>query len=115
MSKPALNPALADAVIKGGSGPVTRVVAIIGEGETATKRQFNGRFAHTLWKLIEAGEAGVSSIEQIGPRLSHYIFKLRRWGLAISMVEEKHKGPFPGWHGRYILGTAVRVLEAERA
>jgi len=37
--------------------------------------------------------------------------KLKRLGLSIDMVREKHAGPVPGWHGRYILRTGIQILE----
>lgn len=63
-----------------------------------------GRFAWTLRQLIEAGRKGITSLERPAPRLSHYIYILRRdHGLAIETRPEQHDGPYPGRHGRYIL------------
>jgi hypothetical protein len=42
--------------------------------------------------------------------------KLKRHGLVIETVRESHNGPAGnGWHGRYILRTAVQLLEWEAA
>lgn len=77
---------------------------------------FIGREAWTLRRLIEAGPAGVTTIDHPAPRWSHYIYKLRRAGLVITTDYEKHTGQFPGTHGRYRLQTVVRVVvEAEVA
>ncbi|MGY5793685.1 winged helix domain-containing protein len=70
-----------------------------------------GREYWTLRKLIDAGETGVSSLENIGPRVSHYVFKLRGYGLAIETIIEKHGGAYPGHHARYMLHSKLRVLE----
>jgi hypothetical protein len=76
---------------------------------------FTGREAWTLRRLIEAGSTGVTTIDQPAPRWSHYIFKLRRAGLSITTEFEKHKGPFPGTHGRYRLVTRVTIVTIEVA
>jgi hypothetical protein len=74
-----------------------------------------GREAWTLRRLLEAGAAGVATIDHPAPRWSHYIFKLRRAGLAITTDYERHTGPFPGTHGRYRLETSVTIVAAEVA
>ena len=71
---------------------------------------FTGRQAWTLRGLIEAGAAGVTTIDHPAPRWSHYIFKLRRAGLTISTAYEQHTGSFPDTHGRYRLETLVTVV-----
>ena len=70
-----------------------------------------GRDAWALQKLIEAGEAGVTSLDAPGPRWSGYVHKLRRAGLVIETIHEGHGGPFPGRHARYVLRSAVTVLD----
>ena len=72
-----------------------------------------GREAWCLKRLVESGERGVSALEDVGPRLSHYIHKLRRAGLTIETIEERHGGPFAGIHGRYVLRTPVEIVRAE--
>jgi len=81
------------------------------EGEV---RAFRGRFAWTLDKLIAAGETGITSLQNPAPRLSHYIFVLRKSGLVIDTQDERHHGDFAGTHGRYRLRTPVTVLEARQ-
>ena len=70
-----------------------------------------GRDAWALRKLIDNGERGVTAFDEVGPRLSHYIFKLRRAGLNIETKDEAHSGAFAGTHGRYVLRSRVEVLE----
>ncbi len=69
-----------------------------------------GRNAWMLRRLIDAGAKGLTSIEAPAPRNSHYIFKLRGFGFLIETVDEKHGGPFPGSHARYVLRSEVEVL-----
>ena len=81
-------------------------------GDDGPERVVSGRFAWTLDALVTAGDKGVTPIERPAPRWSHYIDILRdREGLAIDTVEEKHAGPFAGWHGRYVLKSPVQVIE----
>ena len=81
-------------------------------GDDGVERVVSGRFAWTLDALVIAGEKGVTPIERPAPRWSHYVDILRdREGLAIVTLEEKHGGPFKGWHGRYILKSPVQVIE----
>lgn len=69
-----------------------------------------GREAWCLRKLIDAGEKGVSSLDNIGPRLAHYVYKLRSYGFAIETVHEKHGGDFPGSHARYRNHSKLHIL-----
>jgi hypothetical protein len=55
-----------------------------------------GREAWALASLIEAGERGCTPIEHPAPRWSHYVYLLRRRGLDVETVEERHGGPFKG-------------------
>lgn len=71
-----------------------------------------GRDADTLEKLIAAGPRGLTTIEYPAPRVSHYVFKLRRMGIVIETVDEPHGGKFSGTHGRYILRSEVEILPA---
>ncbi len=69
-----------------------------------------GRDAWALRNLVGAGAAGCTPIDHPGPRWSHYIFKLRGFGFVIETVDEKHGGPFPGSHARYVLRSQVELL-----
>jgi hypothetical protein len=86
----------------------------IGEGHETRSVTLAGRFAWCLEKLVSAGERGITAIDEIGPRLSHYVFVLRRrHGLNIETREEKHGGQFSGWHGRYVLHTKASIIAAD--
>ena len=76
-----------------------------------SRQAFAGRDAWTLRHLIEAGATGLTTIDHPAPRWSHYVFRLRRAGLAISTDYEPHNGDYPGIHGRYRLETAVAVID----
>jgi hypothetical protein len=75
---------------------------------------FTGREAWTLNALIEAGETGVTPIERPAPRWSHYVFMLRRAGLIIETIDERHPGAFKGTHGRYVLRSTLTVESIAR-
>lgn len=76
--------------------------------------EFSGRDAWALGCLVSAGDAGCTPIDHPGPRWSAYVHKLRRAGLDIQTIDERHGGPFAGHHARYVLRTGVRVLEIVR-
>lgn len=73
-----------------------------------------GRKAFTLAKLIERGDGGMTAFDDVGPRLSHYVFGLRRDGITIETVPERHGGPFAGEHARYVLRSPLSVMEVTR-
>jgi hypothetical protein len=75
-----------------------------------TERRFNGRLAWALHALIIAGENGCTPLDHPGPRWSGYVHKLRRSGLAIEKIDERHVGPYPGRHARYVLRDAVEIV-----
>jgi hypothetical protein len=70
-----------------------------------------GRMAWALERLIQAGENGVTTLEDPAPRWSHYIYQLRRSGIAVDTEHESHGGPYSGHHGRYRLTTPVEIIE----
>jgi hypothetical protein len=74
-------------------------------------REATGRFAWTLLQLHRAGDAGITSLTNPAPRLSHYVHVLRREGVGISTTPEEHGGAFAGRHGRYRLTTPIEVVE----
>jgi hypothetical protein len=90
---------------------VTRISYRI--GTAGPVRFVRGRNAWTLDRLLAAGERGVTPIEQPAPRWSQYVAILRGQGLSIETIEERHGGPFRGWHGRYVLRSPVQVVERE--
>lgn len=71
-----------------------------------------GRECWTMRKLLDAGSRGVSSLDNIGPRLAHYIFKLRSYGFAIETVHEKNGGDFPGSHSNLQILSDVSKVAA---
>ena len=79
----------------------------------AGERSVKGRFAWALVRLVGAGENGCTPIDYPGPRWSHYVHVLRRTGLEIETVQEKHAGPYPGRHARYVLRSAVEVVSID--
>jgi hypothetical protein len=88
--------------------PVVKIKVALGERVLA----FEGREADTLNRLIVRGEAGLTSIENHGPRISHYVMKIRRAGLAVeTWSAESRVGAFAGKHGRYFLRSPLRVVE----
>ncbi len=88
---------------------VVRLRARIGERE----KVFNGRVAWTLYRLVVAGERGVTPIEYPAPRWSDYVFKLRRDGVSVETIHEKHGGDYAGTHARYVLRSPVEVVATE--
>jgi hypothetical protein len=93
-----------------GRNSVVQLTVQIGGVDGPVKR-LSGRFAWALATLIEAGERGATPIERPAPRWSHYVHILRREGFAIETIEERHGGPYRGWHGRYVLRSSVAVVE----
>lgn len=73
-------------------------------------KTYKGREAWALGRLIAAGEKGCTPIDQPAPRWSHYVFQLRKSGLQVETVNERHGGAFSGNHARYVLRTPVMVL-----
>lgn len=79
--------------------------------------EVEGQEARTLAALHDAGATGITALEVStwALRLAHYVMKLKKLGLSIDMVREKHSGPVPGWHGRYILRSQVSILDKSEA
>jgi hypothetical protein len=89
--------------------PVTFTVHDGEDVRTITPR---GRDAWALGELISAGAGGCTPLEHVGPRWSHYIWKLRTvYGLDIESVEEQHGGEFSGRHVRYVLRSTVKFSD----
>jgi hypothetical protein len=76
---------------------------------------FEGREAWAFTRLIQVGDTGLTSIEEPGVRLAHYIMKIRRAGIAVEMVRDKNLvGAYGGTFGRYFLRTPIVVIETIR-
>ena len=73
--------------------------------------RFRGRDAWALHCLIAVGERGCTPICHPGPRWSGYVFKLRRAGLDVETITEKHAAPYAGTHARYVLRTPVEIID----
>lgn len=91
---------------------MAEVVSLKVEALEGGQIHLSGREAWALYALMRAGEKGITPIERPAPRWSHYIMLLRRRGLVIETVNERHGGPFTGRHGRYVLRSKVRLLSA---
>jgi hypothetical protein len=91
-----------------------KVVAFPPEGAGDQRRDLAlyGREAWCLSELVRAGTQGITSLAYLGARLSHYVFCLRRHGLAIDTASEANTGAFSGKHGRYTLKSRVRIISA---
>lgn len=85
------------------------------EDDAGRRWRFTGREAWALAELVRAGERGVTPLDTPGPRWSAYIHDLRSAGLDIETVTELHGPPFPGHHARYVLRSAVRIVERAAA
>jgi hypothetical protein len=78
------------------------------------RKVFSGRTAWALERLIEAGFEGVTTAQlPPGARWSAYVQKLRRQGIPVAMVRERHTGDFPGQHGKYLLQCHAAVMPPE--
>jgi len=84
-----------------------KVIAIVNPG---TDTEHRGRDAWALKELVQAGDKGLTTLECPAPRWSHYILKLRRAGIPIETIEERHGGEFAGTHGRYRLTAAIQIF-----
>jgi hypothetical protein len=74
-----------------------------------------GREAWALRSLMAAGERGCTPIDVPGPRWSAYVHDLRGFGFVIETIRERHGGPFPGEHARYVLRSRVAIVEQHGA
>jgi hypothetical protein len=90
--------------------PVVALTVEIGGG----LKTIRGREAWALSELVSHGNVGVTPIERPAPRWAHYVHKLRRAGIHIDTVDEKHSGAFAGTHARYVLRSPLRVAEVVR-
>jgi hypothetical protein len=71
---------------------------------------FTGRVAWALACLIDAEATGCTPISHPGPRWSGYVHKLRRAGLSVETIDERHGPPYSGVHARYVLRSEVEIL-----
>ena len=60
--------------------------------------------------LVKAGASGVTTIEFPGVRVSAGILHLRRAGVDVQTIYERHSGEFAGRHGRFVLRSSVEPI-----
>jgi hypothetical protein len=73
-----------------------------------------GGDAWMMGQLICAATKGVTFLEKPAPRMSHYVWKLRRrFGINIASHEEQHGGAYAGRHVRYVLQRRVEFTSDE--
>jgi hypothetical protein len=93
-----------------------RIAFNVTEGENVRTITPAGRDAWALSQLISAGADGCTPITHVGPRWSHYIWKLRTvHGLDVETIDEPHGGEFKGMHARYVLRTRVAFADPAAA
>lgn len=78
---------------------------------TSRSLTVHGRDEWALQQLNKAGRNGCTPIDNPAPRWSGYVHNLRRNGLDIETVHERHGGPFPGNHARYVLHSTIEPME----
>lgn len=83
--------------------------AFIHGGLEVRRVTVSGRPAWLLLCLLRAGRRGITTLENPAPRISHYLFVLRKQGFVVSTDYESHTGTFGGTHGRFRLLDTVRV------
>ena len=69
-----------------------------------------GRDEWALRQLISSALKGCTPIDNPAPRWSAYVHNLRDMGFDIETITERHGGPFPGNHARYVLHSHVVCL-----
>lgn len=92
------------------TAPRWKAASVIFEGVDGPQTLIlKGRTLWALCELLQAGPRGVTPIERVGPRWSHYVFQLRTMGLDIDTTREVHGGNFPGHHERYVLRSPIAI------
>ena len=87
---------------------ILTVTAQLATGKVIVVR---GRDAWALLELVNANDNGCTPINHPGPRWSGYIHKLRKAGIIVETIREKHGGHFSGEHARYVLRSLITILE----
>lgn len=80
-------------------------------GPDAPLQKATGRDAWAFLALWKAGTRGVTPIDTPAPRWSAYVHNLRRVGVSIETIHEKHSGPYPGTHARYVMQADALKIE----
>lgn len=81
-------------------------------GSDGPLQKVTGRDAWALAALMDAGGFGVTPIDTPAPRWSGYVHNLRRVGVPIETIHEKHGGPYAGTHARYVLTACALKIES---
>jgi hypothetical protein len=74
-----------------------------------------GREEWAIAGLMAAGDAGLTTLSNPAPRWSHYIWKLRGYGIDIATITEAHDGPYAGHHARYVLKSKIERVSVPPA
>jgi hypothetical protein len=74
-------------------------------------RPMRGRDAWALLELNAANDSGCTPIDHPGPHWSGYVHNLRKLGISVETIREKHGAPFSGQHARYVLRSLITILE----
>jgi hypothetical protein len=86
------------------------VFTVTNPNEQPFKLMLKGRNAWAMQQLIDAGSAGCTPVKRPAPRWSAYIHNLRKFGVSIRTITERHGGDFAGNHGRYVLIAEVAII-----
>lgn len=70
-----------------------------------------GRVAWAALALWQAGPKGCTPLLRPAPRWSDYVFRLKKQGVNVETVDEKHGGPFAGEHARYVLRDRLSIAD----
>ena len=92
-----------------------QIKRLIVRTSSGNEKTYFGRVAWALNALIVAGKQGCTPIDHPGPRWSDYVHKLRKKGLIVETIDEKHAGAYSGTHARYVLRSEVEVIGREFA
>lgn len=80
----------------------------------SVEKNFTGRPAWAADGLLKNGDKGLRTIDCPATQLPFYIFQLRKAGIIIRTIMEKHGGPFAGRHARYVLESNVERVELRK-
>ncbi len=83
------------------------VFTVTNPEQRAFTLHLKGRNCWAMKELLRAGSDGCTPINNPAPRWSAYIHNLRKFGVAIETITERHDGGYPGNHARYILQAQV--------
>ena len=76
----------------------------------SVEKDFTGRPAWAIENLISNQSKGLRTIDCPATQLPFYVFELRRAGIVIKTIMEKHGGPFAGRHARYVLESKLEKV-----